>query len=69
MLHLLLISVNRRTRNAYGFIKKGVWNWFLFDGRDDTAEKEEKQKLISNSKERTWSVLVYFIILPVLLGR
>ena len=33
------------------------------------AEKEEKQKLISNSKERTWSVLVYFIILPVLLGR
>ena len=69
MLHLLLISVNRGTRNAYGFIKKGVWNWLLFDGRDDTAEKEEKQKLISNSKERTWSVLVYFIILPVLLGR
>ena len=37
--------------------------------RDNTAEKEEKEKLISNSKERTWSVLVYFIILPVLLGR
>ena len=31
------------------------------------AEKEDLSK-ISNSKERTWSVKIYFIILPVLLG-
>ena len=67
MLHSLLIGVNRRKRNAYGFIKKGVGTGFYL--ADETTWLKKKKRKISNSKERTCSVMVYFIILPVLLGR
>ena len=67
MLHLLLTSVHRRTRNAYGFIKRGVGTGFYL--ADETTWLKKKKSKISISKERTWSVMVYFIILPVLLGR
>ena len=67
MLHLLLIDVNRGTRNAYGLIKKDLGIGFYL--ADETTWLKKKKSKISNSKERTWSVMVYFIILPVLLGR
>ena len=44
MLHLLPIGVNRRIRNTYGLIKKGVGTGFYL------AEKEEKQKLAAIEK-------------------
>ena len=67
MLHLLLIGVKRGTRHAYGLIKKVVGTGFYF--ADETTWLKKKKSKTSNSKERTWSVKIYFIILPVLLGR
>ena len=68
MLHLLVIGVNRRTRNTYSLIKKGVGGTG-FHLADETTWLKKKKIKISNSKGRTWGVMAYFIILPVLLGR
>ena len=67
MLHLLLIGVKRGTRYAYGLINKGVGTGFYLT--DETTWLKKKESKISNIKERTWSVKIYFIILLVLLGR
>ena len=67
MLYLLLIDVNKRTRNTYGLIKKCVRTGFHL--ADERTWLKKKKSKISNSKERTWSVMEYFNILPVLLGR
>ena len=67
MLYLLLIDVNKRTRNTYGLIKKAVRTGFHL--ADETTWLKKKKIKISNSKGRTWGVMAYFIILPVLLCR
>ena len=51
MLYLLLIGVNKRTRNTYGLIKKGVRNGFHL--ADETTWLKKKKTKISNSKGRT----------------
>ena len=58
-LHLLLMGINRRIRNTYGLIKKGVKIGFHL--ADETTWLEKKKIKISNSKGRTLSVMVYFI--------
>ena len=68
MLHLLVIGVNRRTGNTYSLIKKGVGGTGFHLADEKTWLKKKKIK-VSDSKGRTWSVMAYFNILPVLLWR
>ena len=68
MLHLLVIGVNRRTRNTYSLIKKGV-RGTGFHLADETTWLKKKKIKISDSKGRTQGVMIYFIILAVLLWR
>ena len=68
MLHLLVIGVNRRTRNTYSLIKKGVEGTGFHLAHETTWLKKKKIK-ISDSKGRTWIVMAYFNILAVLLWR
>ena len=68
MLHLLVIGVNRRTRNTYTLIKKGV-RGTGFHLADETTWLKKKKIKISDSKGRTQSVMIYFILLAVLLWR
>ena len=68
MLHLLVIGVNRRTRNTYSLIKKGVGGTGFHLAHETTWLKKNKIK-ISDSKVRTGIVMAYFNILPVLLWR
>ena len=51
MLYLLLIDVNKRTRNTYGLIKKAVRTGFHL--ADETTGLKKKKIKISNSKGRT----------------
>ena len=68
MLHLLVIVVNRRTRNTYSLIKKGVGGTG-FHLADETTWLKKKKIKISDSKGRTGIVMAYFNILAVLLWR
>ena len=68
MLHLLVIGVNRRTRNTYSLIRKGVGGTGFHLAHETTWLKKKKIK-ISDSKGRTGIVMAYFNILPVLLWR
>ena len=43
MLHLLLIGVNRRTRNTYGLIKNGVGIGFHLADETTWLKEEENQ--------------------------
>ena len=65
---MLVIGVNRRTRNTYGLIKKGVGGTGFHLAHETTWLKKKKIK-ISDSKGRTGIVMAYFNILPVLLWR
>ena len=66
MLHLLVIGVNRRTRNTCSLIKKGVGGTGFHLADETTWLKKNKIK-VNDSKGRTWSVMAYFNILAVLL--
>ena len=63
MLHLLVIGVNRRTRNTYSLIKKGVGGTGFHLAHETTWLKRRKSKLatVKEGLGVLWHILIYFL--------